>query len=33
MPGQEAKKGDLFDILECEGILCVRIRIASCRGF
>ena len=26
-PGQEAKKGYLFDILEREGMLCVLIRI------
>ena len=32
-PGQEAKKGYLFDILEREGILCVLIRIASLRRF
>ena len=32
-PGQEAKKGYLFDILEREGILCVLIRIASSRRF
>ena len=32
-PGQEAKKGSLFDILEREGIVCVLIRIASLRQF
>ena len=32
-PGQEAKKGYLFDILECEDMLCVLIRIASLRRF
>ena len=31
MPGQEAKKGYLFDILKREGILCVLIKIASLR--
>ena len=33
MPGQEAKKTYLFDILEHEGMLCVLIRIASSRQF
>ena len=33
MPGQEAKKGYLFDILERGDMLCVLIRITSLRRF